>query len=140
MASVCRAWRPLSSSSCLWSTLDLRAHRYDWEVASGVVTCLPVWEPASATHARSRGSKSHATLAIIAARREDLQSFQIESDPLERISSNALHLVAHCCSQLCHLHRSDHHVLKVVALLDCGTVDDAAFAGFQTRRFLSSIF
>ncbi|PWZ06459.1 Protein ARABIDILLO 1 [Zea mays] len=171
MASACRAWRALGSSSCLWSTLDLRAHRYDREVASSLASrCgslrrlrLRGHEAAEAVPAlRAHGLRevvadgcrglTDATLAVLAARHEDLQSLQIGPDPLERISSDALRHVALCCSQLRRLRLSGLReadadavgalarccpLLEDVAFLDCGTVDETALAGIHSLRFLS---
>jgi hypothetical protein len=171
MASACRAWRALGSSPCLWRTLDLRAHRYDREVASSLASrCgslrrirLRGHEAAEAVLGlRARGLRevvadgcrglTDATLAVLAARHEDLQSLQIGPDPLERISSDALRHVALCCSQLCRLRLSGLRevdaeavgalarccpLLEDVAFLDCGTVDEAALAGIHSVRFLS---
>ncbi|ONM63161.1 Protein ARABIDILLO 1 [Zea mays] len=171
MASACRAWRALGSSSCLWSTLDLRAHRYDREVASSLASrCgslrrlrLRGHEAAEAVPALcAHGLRevvadgcrglTDATLAVLAARHEDLQSLQIGPDPLERISSDALRHVALCCSQLRRLRLSGLReadadavgalarccpLLEDVAFLDCGTVDETALAGIHSLRFLS---
>ena len=171
MASACRAWRALGSSPCLWSTLDLRAHRYDREVASSLASrCgslrrlrLRGHEAAEAVPGlRARGLRevvadgcrglTDATLAVLAARHEDLQSLQIGPDPLEHISSDALRHVALCCSQLRRLRLSGLReadadavgalarccpLLEDVAFLDCGTVDEAALAGIHSLRFLS---
>jgi hypothetical protein len=93
-----------------------------------------------------------ATLAVLAARHEDLERLQIGPDPLERISSDALRQVALCCSRLRRLRLSGLReadagavgalarycpLLEDVAFLDCGTVDEAALAGIHSLRFLS---
>jgi hypothetical protein len=80
------AWRALGSSPCLWSSLDLRAHQCDQEVASSLASRC-----ASLRRLRLRGHEAtaaaldlcevaadgcraltDATLAILAARQEDL--------------------------------------------------------------------
>ncbi|EMS67969.1 Protein ARABIDILLO 2 [Triticum urartu] len=81
-----------------------------------------------------------------------LESLQIGPDPLERISSDALRHVALCCSRLRRLHLSGLReadsdaigalarycpLLEDVALLDCGTVDEAALGDIHSLRFLS---
>ncbi|XP_066388451.1 protein ARABIDILLO 1-like isoform X1 [Miscanthus floridulus] len=171
MASACRAWRALGSSPCLWSTLDLRAHRYDREVASSLasrcgslrrlrlrgheaVEAVPGLRARDLREVVADGCRglTDATLAVLAARHEDLQSLQIGPDPLERISSDALRHVALCCSQLHRLRLSGLReadadavgalarccpLLEDVAFLDCGTVDEAALAGIHSLRFLS---
>ncbi|KAG2539335.1 protein ARABIDILLO 1-like isoform X1 [Panicum virgatum] len=171
MAAACRAWRALGSSPCLWSELDLRAHRCDREVASSLAErCgslrrlrLRGHEAVEAVPGlRARGLRevvadgcrglTDATLAVLAARHEDLERLQIGPDPLERISSDALRQVALCCSRLRRLRLSGLRegdagavgalarncpLLEDVAFLDCGTIDEAALAGMHSLRFLS---
>ncbi|KAF8689364.1 hypothetical protein HU200_041905 [Digitaria exilis] len=171
MAAACRAWRALGSSPCLWSELDLRAHRCDREVASSLAArCgslrrlrLRGHEAVEAVPGlRARGLRevvadgcrglTDATLAVLAARHEDLERLQIGPDPLERISSDALRHVALCCSQLRRLRLSGLReadagavgalarycpFLEDVAFIDCGTVDEAALADIRSIRFLS---
>ncbi|RLN19528.1 protein ARABIDILLO 1 [Panicum miliaceum] len=171
MAAACQAWRALGSSPCLWSELDLRAHRCDREVASSLAErCgslrrlrLRGHEAVEAVPGlRARGLRevvadgcrglTDATLAVLAARHEDLEHLQIGPDPLERISSDALRQVALCCSRLRRLRLSGLReadagavgalarycpLLEDVAFLDCGTVDEAALAGIHSLRFLS---
>ena len=171
MAAACRAWRALGSSPCLWSELDLRAHRCDREVASSLAErCgslrrlrLRGHEAVEAVPGlRARGLRevvadgcrglTDATLAVLAARHEDLERLQIGPDPLERISSDALRQVALCCSRLRRLRLSGLReadagavgalarycpLLEDVAFLDCGTIDEAALAGIHSLRFLS---
>uniref|UniRef100_A0A0E0R2J3 F-box domain-containing protein n=1 Tax=Oryza rufipogon TaxID=4529 RepID=A0A0E0R2J3_ORYRU len=135
MAAACRTWRDLGASPCLWSALDLRAHRCDAEVVADGCRGL-----------------TDATLAVLAARHESLESLQIGPDPLERISSDALRQVAFCCSRLRRLRLSGLRdadedaigalarycpLLEDVAFLDCGSVDEAAIAGILSLRFLS---
>ncbi|GJM91469.1 hypothetical protein PR202_ga07844 [Eleusine coracana subsp. coracana] len=121
MAGACRAWRALGSSPCLWSSLDLRAHRCDPEVASSLASrCASLRRlrlrgheaAAAAPGLRARGLRevvadgcralTDATLgrSLAARHEEELQSLQIGPDPLERISSDALRHVALCCSRL----------------------------------------
>ncbi|OEL22509.1 Protein ARABIDILLO 1 [Dichanthelium oligosanthes] len=171
MAAACRAWRALGSSPCLWSELDLRAHRCDREVASLLAArCGSLHRLRLRGHEaleavpglRARGLRevvadgcrglSDATLAVLAARHEDLERLQIGPDPLERISSDALRQVALCCSQLRRLRLSGLReadagavgalarycpLLEDVAFLDCGSVDETALAGIHSLRFLS---
>ncbi|KAK3157147.1 hypothetical protein QOZ80_2AG0116820 [Eleusine coracana subsp. coracana] len=171
MAGACRAWRALGSSPCLWSSLDLRAHRCDPEVASSLASrCASLRRlrlrgheaAAAAPGLRARGLRevvadgcralTDATLAVLAARHEELQSLQIGPDPLERISSDALRHVALCCSRLRRLRLSGLReadadavgalarycpFLEDLALLDCGAIDESALAGIQSLRFLS---
>lgn len=171
MAAACRTWRDLGASPCLWSALDLRAHRCDAEVASSLSSrCGSLRRlrlrgheaAAAASGLRARGLRevvadgcrglTDATLAVLAARHEALESLQIGPDPLERISSDALRQVAFCCSRLRRLRLSGLRdadadaigalarycpLLEDVAFLDCGSVDEAAIAGILSLRFLS---
>ncbi|VAH06320.1 protein ARABIDILLO 1-like [Triticum dicoccoides] len=172
LGATCQTWRGLGSSPCLWSTLDLRAHRCDAEVASSLASRCGGLQRlrlrgheaavavASALGARdlrevvAEGCRglTDATLAVLAARHEALESLQIGPDPLERISSDALRHVALCCSRLRRLHLSGLReadsdaigalarycpLLEDVALLDCGTVDEAALGDIHSLRFLS---
>ncbi|XP_006662065.3 protein ARABIDILLO 1-like isoform X2 [Oryza brachyantha] len=171
MAAACSTWRALGSSPCLWSSLDLRAHRCDAEVASSLSSrCGSLRRlrlrgheaAAAASGLRARDLRevvadgcrglTDATLAVLAARHEALESLQIGPDPLERISSDALRQVAFCCSRLRRLRLSGLRdadadaigalarycrLLEDVAFLDCGSVDEAALAGIQSLRFLS---
>ncbi|TVU31670.1 hypothetical protein EJB05_23368 [Eragrostis curvula] len=171
MAGACRAWRTLGSSPCLWSSLDLRAHRCDPEVAASLASrCrslrrlrLRGHEAAAAVPGlRARGLRevvadgcralTDATLAVLAARHEDLESLQIGPDHLERVSSDALRHVALCCShlrllRLSGLREADSDAvgalarycpfLEDLALLDCGAVDESALADIKSLRFLS---
>ncbi|KAG8092577.1 hypothetical protein GUJ93_ZPchr0012g21846 [Zizania palustris] len=171
MAAACKTWRALGSSPCLWSSLDLRAHRCDPEVASSLSSrCGSLRRlrlrgheaAAAASGLRARDLRevvadgcrglTDATLAVLAARHEALESLQIGPDPLERISSDALRQVALCCSRLRRLRLSGLRdadadaigalarycpLLEDVAFLDCGSVDESALAGIISIRFLS---
>ncbi|KAM0842629.1 hypothetical protein ACQ4PT_058252 [Festuca glaucescens] len=167
LGSTCRTWRALGSSPCLWSALDLRAHRCDTEVAASLASrCagLRGHEAAMAVASSLRASDlrevvadgcrglTDATLAVLAARHEALESLQIGPEPLERVSSDALRHVALCCSSLRRLRLSGLReadadaigalarycpLLEDVAFLDCGTVDEAAIGDICSLRFLS---
>ncbi|KAK1696003.1 hypothetical protein QYE76_012700 [Lolium multiflorum] len=172
LGSTCRTWRALGSSPCLWTALDLRAHRCDAEVAASLASrCaglrrlrLRGHEAAMAVASSLRASGlrevvadgcrglTDATLAVLAARHEALESLQIGPEPLERVSSDALRHVALCCSSLRRLRLSGLReadadaigalarycpLLEDVAFLDCGTVDEAAIGDIRSLRFLS---
>jgi hypothetical protein len=63
MAGACGAWRALGSSPCLWSSLDLRAHRCDLEVASSLASrCVSLWRM------RLRGYEAVAAIPGLRAR------------------------------------------------------------------------
>ncbi|KAK8445445.1 hypothetical protein SEVIR_9G326600v4 [Setaria viridis] len=150
MAAACRAWRALGSSPCLWSELDLRAHRCDREMASSLAErCgslrrlrLRGHEAVEAVPGlRARGLRevvadgcrglTDAALAVLAARHEDLERLQIGPDPLERISCDALRQVALCCSKLRRLRLSglreaDAGAVGALARY-CPLLEDVAF-------------
>jgi hypothetical protein len=79
-------WRALGLSPCLWSSLDLHAHRCDQEVASSLTSrCASLrrlWLCGHEAAAAAPGlcvvaadgcrALTDATLAILAARQEDL--------------------------------------------------------------------
>ncbi|KAJ3681822.1 hypothetical protein LUZ60_014395 [Juncus effusus] len=119
LSSTCRTWRDLGSSPCLWSALDLRAHKCPVETAKALSTrCSQLRQirlrgedslfAVSNLHGRhlqeisADGCRAltDATLAVLAAKHEHLEVLQIGPDPLERVSSDALRHVAMCCSRL----------------------------------------
>ncbi|KQJ97820.1 protein ARABIDILLO 1 [Brachypodium distachyon] len=172
LGATCRTWRALGSSPCLWSALDLRPHRCDAQVASSlasrcgglrrlrlrgheaaaaVASCLRARDLREVVADGCRGL-TDATLAVLAARHEALESLQIGPDPLEHVSSDALHHVALCCSRLRRLRLSGlreatadaigalaRHCphLEDVAFLDCVVVDESALGDIHSLRFLS---
>ncbi|KAG0473052.1 hypothetical protein HPP92_014909 [Vanilla planifolia] len=171
LASTCRTWRLLGSSPCLWNTLDLRAYRCDVETASALASrCSNLRrlrfrgsESASAIinlHARSLREIAgdycrditDATLSVIAARHEALESLQICPDPCEKISSDAIRHVAMCCPRLRRLRLSSvreidglalgtlaRHCtqLEEIAFIDCGNIDEIALGKVESLKFLS---
>ncbi|KAL0923322.1 hypothetical protein M5K25_007374 [Dendrobium thyrsiflorum] len=171
LSSTCRTWRLLGSSPCLWNSLDLRAHRCDADTASALASRC-----ASLRRLRFRGPESaaaiinlhardlreiagdycrditDATLSVIAARHEALESLQIGPDPCEKISSDAIRHVAMCCSRLRRLRLSGireidglaigalaRHcsLLEEIAFLDCGNIDETALGKVECLKFLS---
>ncbi|MQL72041.1 hypothetical protein Taro_004371, partial [Colocasia esculenta] len=93
-----------------------------------------------------------AILSVMAARHELLESLQIGPDPCEKISSDAIRAVALCCPRLKRLRLSGvreidaealnalgRHCecLEEIALLDCGSINEAALASVVSVRFLS---
>ncbi|KAG1354394.1 Protein ARABIDILLO 1 [Cocos nucifera] len=93
-----------------------------------------------------------ATLSVIAARHEALESLQIAPDPCERITSDAIRHVAMCCTKLRRLRLSGirevdgeavgalaRHCpqLEEIAFLDCGSIDETALGKVVSLRFLS---
>ena len=119
LSSTCKTWRSLGSSLCLWSSLDLRSHRFDAGMASSLAPrCVHLQklrfrgaESADAIiHLRARNLRelsgdycrkiTDATLSVIVARHELLESLQLGPDFCERISSDAIKAIAHCCPNL----------------------------------------
>ncbi|WOK98710.1 protein ARABIDILLO 1 isoform X2 [Canna indica] len=171
LASTCRAWRLLGSSPCLWTSLDLRAHRCEPDTAVALAgRCAHLRRlrfhgsesASSLIHLQARGLQeiagdycreiTDATLSVIAARHEALESLQIGPDPCVRVTSDAVRHIAICCTRLKRLRLSGirevnaeaiyalaRHCpqLTEIALLDCGTVDEAALERVASVRFLS---
>ncbi|XP_065016118.1 protein ARABIDILLO 1-like isoform X3 [Musa acuminata AAA Group] len=171
LASSCRSWRRLGSSPSLWTSLDLRAHRCDPDIAAGLAGRC-----AHLRRLRFHGSSSasaliylqardlreiagdccreitDATLSVLAARHEALESLQIGPDPCMRITSDAVRHIAMCCTRLRRLRLSGirevhgeainalaKHCpqLAELAFLDCGLIDEGALEKVVSLRFLS---
>ncbi|PWA58188.1 protein ARABIDILLO 1 [Artemisia annua] len=119
LSSTCRNYRDLGSSSCLWQSLDLRAHKCDWNVSALLAPrCVNLKK------VRFRGAESadaiinlkaiglreisgdycrkltDSTLSAIAARHECLESLQLGPDFCEKISSDCVKAIALCCPKL----------------------------------------
>ncbi|OAY62749.1 Protein ARABIDILLO 1 [Ananas comosus] len=171
LASTCRMWRLLGSSPCLWTALDLRAHRFDPPTAAALATrCTQLRRliirgsesAAAVIGLRARGLReiacdycrdiTDATVSVLAARHEELETLQIGPDPCERVSGDAIRHVAMCCAQLRRLRLSGVreidrdainalarycHWLEEIALLDCGNIDEDAVGKLESLRFLS---
>ncbi|XP_057981640.1 protein ARABIDILLO 1 [Malania oleifera] len=171
LSSTCRTWRTLGISPCLWRTLDLRAHKCDAATAASLASRC-----ANLQKLRFRGAESadaiinlqarnlheisgdycrkitDATLSVIAARHEVLESLQLGPDFCERITGDAIKSIALCCPKLRKLrlsgiqdvdgdainalakHCSD---LTDVGFMDCQKVDEMALANLLSVRFLS---
>ncbi|RDX83459.1 Protein ARABIDILLO 1, partial [Mucuna pruriens] len=171
LSSTCRQWRSLGSSPCLWTSLDLRSHRFDAGMASSLAPkCVHLQklrfrgaESADAIiHLRARNLRelsgdycrkiSDATLSVIVARHELLESLQLGPDFCERISSDAIKAIAHCCPNLNKLRLSGirdvnadainalaKHCSKLtdIGFIDCLKVDEVALGNVLSVRFLS---
>ncbi|XP_008786259.2 protein ARABIDILLO 1-like isoform X1 [Phoenix dactylifera] len=171
LASTCRTWRLLGSSPCLWTALDLRAHRCGPDTAAALAgRCSHLRRlrfrgadaAAAVMNLQARGLQeiagdycrdiTDATLSVIAARHEALESLQIGPDPCERITSDAIRHVAMCCTRLRRLRLSGirevdgeavgafaRHCpqLDEIAFLDCGSIDESALGKVVSLRFLS---
>lgn len=171
LSSTCRTWRVLGASPCLWRSLDLRAHKCDTSTAASLASrCTNLHK------LRFRGVESadailnlqarnlveisgdycckitDATLSVIVARHEVLESLQLGPDFCERISSNAVKIIALCCPKLKKLRLSGirdvdaeainalaKHCLDLsdVGFMDCLKVDEMALGNIVSVRFLS---
>ncbi|XP_027113367.2 protein ARABIDILLO 1-like [Coffea eugenioides] len=171
LSSTCRTWRTLGSLPCLWQVLDLRPHKCDAAAATSLASrCRDLQklrfrgaESADAIinlQARSLSEISgdycrkisDATLSVIAARHEKLESLQLGPDFCERISSDAVKAVALCCSHLRKLRLSGIREVEGdainalarncpnlidVGFIDCLSIDEIALGNVLSVRFLS---
>ncbi|KAE9592188.1 hypothetical protein Lal_00012965 [Lupinus albus] len=171
LSSTCRTWRSLGSSPCLWTSLDIRSNRFDANVACSLSPrCVHLQklrfrgaESADAIiHLRARNLRelsgdycrkiTDATLAVIVARHELLESLQLGPDFCERISSDAIKAVAHCCPRLNKIRLSGirdinadainalaKHCPKLtdIGFIDCLKVDEVALGNVSSLHFLS---
>ncbi|OMO69584.1 Armadillo [Corchorus capsularis] len=171
LSSTCRTWRVLGSSQCLWSSLDFRAHKFDTAMASSLASrCVNLQKlrfrgaesADSIIHVQAKNLReisgdycrkiTDATLSVIVARHENLESLQLGPDFCERITSDAIKAIAVCCAKLKKLRLSgirDVHADAINALakhcpnlvdigfLDCLNVDEAALGNIISVRFLS---
>ncbi|GMJ01423.1 F-box Armadillo protein 1, ARABIDILLO-1, F-BOX Protein 5 [Hibiscus trionum] len=171
LSSTCKTWRFLGGSQCLWSSLDLRAHKFDAATANSISSrCVNLQK------LRFRGAESadaiinlqaknlreisgdycrkitDATLSVIVARHEALESLQLGPDFCERITGDAIKATALCCPKLKKLRLSgikDVYADAIDALakhcpnlvdigfLDCLNVDEAALGNVLSVRFLT---
>ncbi|KAM0008325.1 putative F-box domain, armadillo-like helical, leucine-rich repeat domain superfamily [Helianthus debilis subsp. tardiflorus] len=119
LSSTCRSWRSLGSSSCLWQSLDLRAHKCGWDVTKVLATrCSNLQKlrfrgadnADAVINLRAENLKdlsgdycrklNDSTLSVIVARHQLLESLQLGPDFCERITSDAIHQIANCCRKL----------------------------------------
>ncbi|XVE76864.1 hypothetical protein DITRI_Ditri13aG0014500 [Diplodiscus trichospermus] len=171
LSSTCSTWRVLGSSQCLWSSLDLRAHKFDSTIATSLTSrCVNLQtlrfrgaESADAIiHLQAKNLReisgdycrkiTDATLSVIVARHEALESLQLGPDFCERITGDAIKAIALCCPKLKKLRLSgirDVYADAIDALakhcpnlvdigfLDCLNVDETALGNILSVRFLS---
>ncbi|KAF4360547.1 hypothetical protein F8388_000846 [Cannabis sativa] len=171
LSSTCKTWRLLGISPCLWSTLDLRAHKCDSTMAASLASrCVNLQkvrfrgaESADAIiHLQARNLReisgdycrkiSDASLSVIVARHEALESLQLGPDFCERISSDAIKAIALCCHKLKKLRLSGIRDVNADAMnalakhcpnltdigfIDCLTIDEMALGNVVSVRFLS---
>ncbi|KDP28825.1 hypothetical protein JCGZ_14596 [Jatropha curcas] len=171
LSSTCRTWRALGGSPCLWTSLDLRAHKCDASMAASLASrCVNLQklrfrgaESADAIiHFQARNLReisgdycrkiTDATLSVIVARHELLESLQLGPDFCERITSDAIKATAFCCPKLKKLRLSGIRDVSADAInalakhcqnlidigfLDCLNVDEVALGNVVSVRFLS---
>ncbi|KAK8339477.1 hypothetical protein E1A91_A08G037600v1 [Gossypium mustelinum] len=171
LSSTCKTWRVLGASQCLWSSLDLRAHKFDTATATSLASRCVYLQKLRFRGAESADAIIHlqaknlreisgdycrkitdATLSVIVARHEALESLQLGPDFCERITGDAIKAVALCCPKLKKLRLSgikDVYADAINALakhcpnlvdvgfLDCLNVDEAALENVSSVRFLS---
>lgn len=170
LASVCRAWRRLAASPILWTALDLRAHSLDIDMASALSgRCSKLerlrFRGAAATGVivslQAKGLRdlcgdacrdlSDASMSVLAAKHDSLESLQLGPD-CERITSEAIKVVALCCPKLKRLRLSgvrevDGEAISALVkgcpdltelgLLDCSSIHEGALGTATGLRLLS---
>ncbi|KAJ7950814.1 ARABIDILLO-1 [Quillaja saponaria] len=171
LSSTCRTWRLLGVSPCLWTSLDLRAHRCDAAMAASLASrCVNLQklrfrgaESADAViHLQARSLReisgdycrkiTDATLSVIVARHEALESLQLGPDFCEKISSDAIKAIAHCCPKLRRLRLSGIRDVNADAInalakhcpnltdigfIDCLNIDEIALGNIISVHFFS---
>ncbi|EXB37624.1 Protein ARABIDILLO 1 [Morus notabilis] len=171
LSSTCKTWKVLGVSPCLWTSLDLRAHKCDVLMAASLAPrCVNLRklrfrgaESADAIiHLQARNLReisgdycrkiTDATLSVIVARHEVLESLQLGPDFCERISSDAIKAIALCCPVLKRLRLSGvrdingdainalaKHCLKLtdIGFIDCLNIDEMALGNVVSVRYLS---
>ncbi|KAB2016059.1 hypothetical protein E1A91_D08G072400v1 [Gossypium mustelinum] len=171
LSSTCRAWRVLAASQCLWSSLDVRAHKFDTTMATSLAPRCMNLQKLKFRGAESADAVIHlqaknlceingdycrkitdASLSVIVARHEALESIQLGPDFCERITGDAIKAIAFCCPKLKKLRLSGikdvfadainalaKHCPNLIDIgfLDCLNVDEAALGNILSVRFLS---
>ncbi|KAH9318480.1 hypothetical protein KI387_020249, partial [Taxus chinensis] len=171
LACVCRTWRFLGALSCLWGSLDIRAHTLDAAAASSLAKrCSKLQsirlrgansanivinlEAKDLKEINAEGCRdlTDATLCMLAARHRMLEVLQLGPDFCDRITSDAIRVVALCCPKLMRLRLSGLRDVDGVAirslaehcpdladlvLLDCMSVDETALASVRSLKYLS---
>ncbi|XP_013636575.1 PREDICTED: protein ARABIDILLO 1 isoform X2 [Brassica oleracea var. oleracea] len=171
LASTCKTWRALGASSCLWTSLDLRPHKLNPSTATSLASrCVHlrslrfrgVESADSIINLKARSllevsgdycrKITDATLAMIAARHEGLESLELGPDFCEKITGDAIEVVAFCCPKLKKLRLSGLRdvtseavealaknctQLTDLGLLDCLSVDEDALGRVVSLKYLS---
>ncbi|CAN7095519.1 unnamed protein product [Brassica rapa subsp. narinosa] len=171
LASTCTTLRSLGASPHLWSSLDLRAHRFDDSAAASLADRCADLEKvrfddldSAAALVNLKAKKlreitgescenlTDATLAMIIARHEALESLDLGRGFGERITSQAIKIIAICCPKLKKLRISrmvdvsaeailslaEHcPLLSDVGFLDCLNINEEALGKVVSLRYLS---
>ncbi|CAL1405576.1 unnamed protein product [Linum trigynum] len=170
-AATCQSFRRLGSSPCLWGSLDLRFHKFDTAMANSIssrskhlskLEFRGVESADAIIHLRAQSLRelsgefcqgiTDATVSTIAARHTMLQSIQFGPLACEKVSSQGIEAIAHCCPNLTRLHLSGvrevtadainslaSHCTKLedVAFMDSNIIDEFALGNLASLRFLS---
>ncbi|KAL0714874.1 hypothetical protein Bca4012_021853 [Brassica carinata] len=171
LASTCKAWRSLGASPYLWSSLDLYAYRFDLPVAASLANwCADLQKvrfngldsPATLVNLKAKNLReisgesceniTDVTLSMILARHEALESLQLGPGFGERITSEAVTIIAICRPKLKTLRLSGmrdvsseaitslaEHCpqLSEVGFLDCLNINEEALGQVVSLRYLS---
>ncbi|KAL0714743.1 hypothetical protein Bca4012_021722 [Brassica carinata] len=171
LASTYKVWRSLGASPYLWRSLDLHAYRFDLSMAASLANrCADLQKvrfrgldsAAALVNLRAKNLKeisgescenvTDATLSMIIARHEALESLQLGPGFGERITSEVIKVIAICCPKLKKLRLSGmrdvsseaitslaQHCpqLSDVGFLDCLNVNEEALGRVVSLRYLS---
>lgn len=171
LSSTCQTYRQIGSSPYLWSALDLRFCKLDISVAKLLSSrCANLEtlhfrgaESASAIiflqakclrHIRGEfcGDITDSVLSVTVARHGMLESLILGPDACQKITSDAVKQIAHCCSKLKRLWLTGvreingaainalgmycEHLIEV-AFIGSDNVDETALVNLKTVKFLS---
>ncbi|KAL0653057.1 hypothetical protein Bca4012_095748 [Brassica carinata] len=171
LASTCTTLRSLGASPYLWSSLDLRAHRFDDSAAASLADRCADLEKvrfdgldsaAALVNLKARKLReitgescenlTDATLSMIIARHEALESLELGRGFGDRITSQAIKIIAICCPKLKKLRISrmidvsaeailslaEHcPLLSDVGFLDCLNINEEALGKVVSLRYLT---
>ncbi|CAN6899019.1 unnamed protein product [Brassica oleracea] len=171
LASTCTTLRSLGASPYLWSSLDLRAHRFDDSAAASLADRCADLEKvrfdgldsaAALVNLKARKLReitgescenlTDATLSMIIARHEALETLELGRGFGDRITSQAIKIIAICCPKLKKLRISrmidvsaeailslaEHcPLLSDVGFLDCLNINEEALGKVISLRYLT---
>ncbi|KAG2258605.1 hypothetical protein Bca52824_077899 [Brassica carinata] len=153
LASTCKPWRSLGASPYLWSSLDLRAYKFDLPVAASLENrCADLQKvrfngldsAAALVSLKAKNLReisvercenvTDATLSMIVARHEALESLQLGPGFGGRITSEAVKIIAICCTKLKTLRLSGMRDVSSKAITSlaehCPQLSDVGFLDF----------